>query len=161
MKEIKLSQGRVAYVDDEDYEYLSQWRWFAHRDGKTFYAGRSAMVNGKRKQLWMHREIKNTPLGMEVDHIDHNGLNNQKENLRNCTRFQNAKNTTTHSETGYLGVSFYDFNRKKSKPYRATIWVNGENIHLGTFATPISAAIAYNEAAIKYHGEFANLNLIP
>jgi hypothetical protein len=117
MKEIKLTQGKVALIDDEDYEYFNQWNWFAHKDHHTYYAGRSINVQGHQKQLWMHRELLDTPQGRQVDHIDHNGLNNQKSNLRNCTFSQNMVNKTTCSKTGYLGVSFYDFNRKKSKGY--------------------------------------------
>lgn len=158
MKEIKLTQGKVALVDDEDYEYLSQFKWFAHKDYSTFYAGRSTGRHGK--QIWMHREILGTPDGLIVDHIDHNGLNNQKYNLRNCTHGDNIKNKVTHNTIGYLGVSYYNPKRKKTKPFRATIWINGRNIHLGTFGTAEDAAIAYNKAALKYHGDFANLNII-
>ena len=160
MKLISLTQGQFAQVDDEDFEWLSQWKWLAQKDDHTYYACRSIRKNKRYFTIKMHREIMKTPRELEVDHIDHNGLNNQRHNLRNCTRSENCKNHNTHSLTGYLGVSFYDFNRKKSKPYRATIWVNGGNIHLGTFATAKEAAIAYNNAAIKYHGEFANLNTI-
>jgi hypothetical protein len=62
MKKLKLSQGKVALVDDEDYEWLNQWKWFAHKDCNTYYAGRSEKINGSRKQIWMHRAIMNTPL---------------------------------------------------------------------------------------------------
>ena len=72
MKEIKLSQGKVALVDDDDYEWLIQFKWFAHKDCKTFYAGRTDRQTGK--QLWMHREIMHTEKGMQVDHIDTMGL---------------------------------------------------------------------------------------
>lgn len=73
MKEIKLTMGKVALVDDSDYDWLSQWKWFAHKDNRTFYAGRSTvMPDGRKKQVWMHRVIMETAEGMETDHIDHN-----------------------------------------------------------------------------------------
>lgn len=90
----------------------------------------------------------------------HYGLNNQKSNLRNCTQKQNNANKLNTCNLNYLGVSFYNPKRKKAKPFRATIWVEGGNIHLGTFSTAEEAALAYNNAAIKYRGEFANLNII-
>lgn len=163
MKEIPLTQGEVALVDDEDYVYLSQFKWFVRKkkNENTCYAGRCVRINGRIKQVLMHREILNTPKGVLVDHKDHNGLNNQRDNIRNCDYGQNSSNRVTASKTGYLGVSYYDKKRKKTKPYRATIYHNGKNRHLGTFRTPEEAAIAYNNAASLYHGEFAHLNVIP
>jgi hypothetical protein len=156
MKKLKLSQGKVALVDDEDYEWLNQWKWFAHKDCNTYYAGRSEKINGSRKQIWMHRAIMNTPVGLEVDHIDHNGLNNQRSNLRNCTQSQNHMNQSNMGKSKYKGVSF--FTKKKYKQVRANICVCGSPIYLGSFLTEEEAALAYNEAAKKYFGEFALLN---
>ena len=163
MKQIKLGgKNLFALVDDADYDFLMQWNWCAKRDCNTYYVYRVRQRGEEgATQILMHRVILNTPKGVFVDHKDHNGLNNQRENIRHCTASQNTMNVTTHSKTGYLGVSYYDFNRKKSKPYRATIWIDGGNIHLGTFATKEEAAIAYNKAALEHHGEFANLNIIP
>lgn len=92
MKLIPLTQGQFAVVDDSDYEWLNQWKWYANRNRYTYYAVRSDHTNGIIKQILMHREIMNTPNGMVVHHIDHNGLNNQRCNLKNCTESENQKN---------------------------------------------------------------------
>lgn len=153
MKEIKLTQGKVALVDDEDYEYLNQWFWQAHKHRNTCYAVRSEKIfNGKRPGIKMHRVILNTPSELQVDHKDHNGLNNQKYNLRNCTNSQNKMNVLPMSNTGYLGVYY------QNNLIRAKIRIQKKSIHLGCFKTIEDAANAYDEAALKYFGEFANLN---
>lgn len=149
MKEIKLTQGKVALVDDEDYEYLSQWSWVAIKNRNTFYAQR-----GWRPIIKMHRFIMNPPNDMQIDHIDHNGLNNQKINLRVCTSAQNKMNRRPSGESKYLGVT----REGKSNKWSATISHNNQYIHLGAFKTQEEAAIAYDSAAKIYHGEFANLN---
>ena len=150
MKEIKLTQGKVALVDDEDYEYLNQFKWSFYKSRKTYYANRIKTIKGKGYGMTMHRVIMNTPSNMEVDHIDHNGLNNQKHNLRNCTFTQNRKNKTASGKSKYLGVGF------AGKQIQAHIL----NLYLGSFKTEEDAARAYDNAARKYHGEFANLNII-
>ena len=152
MKEIKLTQGQVALVDDEDYDFLNQWKWYAHKGRKDglFYAGKRN--NGDIKQIWMHRLIMNTSRGLTVDHIDHNGLNNQKCNLRNCSMSQNKMNVTPIGLSKFLGV------HPRNDKYVAQIKVNGKKIYIGTFKTEEDAAHAYDNAAKKYFGEFANLN---
>lgn len=92
MKEIKLTQGKVVLVDDEDYEYLNQFKWYALKNHRTYYAQRVIQNNYIKRTLKMHRVIMDTPCGLEVDHIDGDGLNNQKCNLRNCTFAENRKN---------------------------------------------------------------------
>jgi len=157
MKEIKLNRGFSAKVDDEDYDFLNQWKWYAFTNKYTFYAVRQpSRKEGPRKLIFMHRIIINTPENLEVDHIDHNGLNNQKINLRNCTRGQNQKNRINKKvfSSPYKGV-FYD-----RKYIRSVIYLKHKAIHLGTFKTEESAALAYNKAAIQYHKKFANLNII-
>jgi hypothetical protein len=155
MKEIKLTQGKVALVDDDDYDYLNQWRWYAHKDKNTFYALRKEARNMSRiqKDIKMHRLIMNTPDGMQVDHIDHDGLNNQKSNLRNCTSAQNGKNRQCNHNRKYKGVYIV-----KDK-YVARIHVDGKNCLLGYYETEIEALQSYDNAALKYYGEFASLNL--
>lgn len=156
MREIKLTQGKVARVDDEDFEWLNQWKWFAHQGHGPFYAGRGTFVDGKRGHIWMHRQIMDAPMDMVIDHIDHDGLNNQKSNLRICSRGQNVQNSRRSGSLGFKGVSY--FYKKKKKRFRATIYINGKNIFLGLFYTPEEAARVYDRNAVKYFGDFAWLN---
>ena len=157
MKEIKLTQGKVALVDDEDYEYLNQWKWCVTRDHKdNLYAKRSTYINKKKGSLSMHRLIMNTPEEKQVDHIDHNGLNNQKSNLRNCTHTQNCWNKIPCGKSKYLGVTIYN---QKGKYYiKSAIRIDKKSIHIGQFKTEEEAALAYDNKAKEIFGEFANLN---
>jgi len=173
MKEIELNKKNktknyrkfVAIVDDEDFEYLNNFQWYANKLSNTYYAMEVKSLKS------MHRFIMNAKEGQIIDHKDRNGLNNQKSNLRFCTRTQNQTNRRACGCCKYLGVTFVRPNTKyiskktgkliiyHIKPkYRAAITVNKKYMHLGLFETQIEAAKAYNEAAIKYHGEFANLN---
>lgn len=147
-KQIELTQGQVAIVDDEDFEFLNQWKWFAQKDKNTFYA-----VRGFGKRIRMHRVIMNTPNDMQVDHIDGNGLNNTRANLRNCTVAENTRNRKKPSTntSGYMGVF------PSAKKWRAEI-THGKKIHLGYFDNPVDAAHAYDQAAKEYFGEFAKTN---
>lgn len=156
MKKIPLSQGKVALVDDEDYDYLMQWNWCVKKHRGTYYARRSNWIvgQGQGKATYMHRIIMNTPDNMITDHIDHNGLNNQKTNLRVCTTRDNLRNRTPKGRSGYLGVFYCN----KQRSIYAKINVNRIQSYLGTYATEELAARAYDEAARKIYGEYANLN---
>jgi hypothetical protein len=159
MKRIKLTQSKFALVDDEDYEYLNQWNWYAQKDDKTCYAKRSYSIgNGKQKTIYMHRVIAERMGIHNPDHIDIDGLNNQRNNLREATDNQNKANRTLfkNNTSGYKGVSWNKYNKK----WVAYIRVNKKRIHLGYFNDIKDAARAYNEAAIKYFGEFAVLNKV-
>ncbi len=153
MKEIKLTQGKVAVVDDEDYEYLNQFGWYFN-----VYAVRMISINGEQKKIWMHRLINNTPDGLETDHINHNRLDNRRDNLRTVIKAQNQQNRLPNKNAGsiYKGVCF----QEREKKWRARIQVNGEMINLGYSNSEKDMARAYNKAAIKHHGEFAQLNEI-
>jgi len=152
MKEIKLNHGYVAQVDDEDYEYINQWNWYISKSGDVNYARRDIKVNGKQKHLWMHRVILKIPDDMETDHIDRDGLNNQKGNLRTSTRAQNNINRKTWGKSKYNGVSY---NRGF---IQSQINIDGVRTNLGRFKTEEEAAKRYDEMAEKYYGEYANLN---
>ncbi len=157
MKEIELTQGKVALVDDSDFEWLSQWNWHARTDCKTPYAQRFTRVPRKH-HIKMHRFIISAPIGMEVDHIDGNGLNNQRANLRLATRAQNAANRGKNigNSTGYKGVFRYHAGQLR---WSAQIGNSrGKTIYLGKFSTPEEAARAYDAAARERFGEFAKLN---
>ncbi len=159
MKEIQLNHKKVALVDDEDYEYLNQWKWFAKKCKCTWYPIRMLLLNnGKRKAFPMHKEIMSPPKGMETDHKDHNGLNCQKDNMRNCTRQQNTQNQRKqpNRSSKYKGVCWHKFHNKWS----CRITLNGKTKHLGYFKFEIKAALAYNKAAKGLFGEFACLNII-
>ena len=159
MKEIQLTQGKVALVDDEDFEYLNQWKWYAHNHHGKFYATRSIRINGKKKTVRMHRVIvNNTNPKMHTDHQNGDSLDNRRMNLRICTASENCRNTKKyiHNTSGYKGVTW----NKAVKKWVARIELNKKRNHLGYFIDIKDAAHAYNEAAIKFHGAFAKLNEI-
>ncbi|MHC4462505.1 MAG: HNH endonuclease [Planctomycetota bacterium] len=145
-------------MDPEDYPRLAKHKWYAVKEGRSIYAVRSVTV-GKRQQkgIRMHREIIKAEDGKLCDHINHNGLDNRKTNLRQVNRAQNSwnkrKQKGRHSSQ-YKGVSWFRVDKK----WQARIQANGEKIFLGYFHNEIDAAKAYDQAAKKYHGEFAKLN---
>ena len=159
VKLIKLTQDRWVMVDDEDYDWLNQWKWSAQRGYNTFYAGAwTPMKKWVRRRLQMHRLIVDAPEGLMVDHKDGNGLNNQRSNLRICTHSQNARNQAGNRNrmySRYKGVTWH----KGAHKWQAAI--RGDNkmdYYLGCFIDEQDAAIAYNTAATRLHGEFARLN---
>jgi len=154
-REIPLTQGKVAIVDPEDYEWLNQWKWYAHAHGKRWYAERINWNKGKPFFIRMHRVIMNTPVGMETDHIDMDGLNNQRSNLRVCTRLDNIHNQKARKLSDrhpFKGVY------QKGGKWVVRIRVNRKEILVGSFKDKVEAAHAYDNAARKYHGEFARTN---
>lgn len=167
MKKIKLTQNKYALVDDADFEWLNQWRWCAYSKGgngtKTYYAGSNngkmnpIITNSKVKWVAMHRLITECPKGMMVDHIDGNGSNNQRKNLRICSMNSNSKNRTLNSnnKSGYKGVIYL----KKAKGWRSYIRNNYKYFYGNLKFSKLEAAKEYNKLALKYHGEFARLNI--
>ncbi len=162
MKLIPLTQGKFAMVDDDDFELLNKHKWYAIRDRSVknyekFYVRRTVNVgeNINPKYFLMHRYICGvTDPKIKIDHKDRNGLNCQKKNLRIANASQNCANRTAFGSSKYLGVSFKNANQK----YAVQIMKNKKITHIGYFKSEIDAARAYDEAAIKVHGEFANLN---
>lgn len=157
MKEIPLTQGKAALVDDADYEWLMQWKWHF---GASGYAIRCVRKGG-RQTIRLHRIIINAPNGMEVDHINRDRLDCRRSNLRVVSRAQNQHNAGKHTRKNqgacssqYKGVSW----RKARKVWVAGIGLNRKWIYLGFFNSEIEAARAYDDAACIYHGDFARLN---
>ena len=144
MREIQLTQGKVAQVDDEDFEELNQFKWCAGKYGKMHYAMRqSATLNGKRRIIRMHYAIVGKLPDLEIDHIDGNGLNNQKSNLRFVTHRQNGQNNKNAIKTSqYPGVCL----DKRRNKWIAQIQINGANKFLGYFTSEINAFNTYRKA---------------
>lgn len=155
MKKIKLTRGKYALVDDDDYKLLINRKWYCNDNG---YAAREQRKNGNRYQQYMHREIIGAEKGQEVDHINRNRLDNRKENLRFCTRPENVMNSKKRidNNSGYRGV----FWRTRERKWVSRITINKKRIYTGSFDNKIEAAIAYNNSALKHFGQFALLNTI-
>lgn len=154
MKQIMLTRGLAALVDDEDYEWLSQWKWCAAKNSRSgaFYAAR----NEKPALILMHRQIMSAPRGLVVDHINHNTLDNQRANLRLVTYSQNLANRHKGQSCSsrFLGVSW----DKNAQKWRSTIIVEGQRMHLGMFSDETEAALAYDAAARAYRDGHATTN---
>lgn len=159
-RRIPLTQGKYAIVDPEDFERLNKYKWYASKGGSTFYAVRSAWdpVNKKKRTIKMHRQIINPPYPLVVDHINHNGLDNRKANLRPATKSQNTINKACIKQKGahskYHGVTW----QKSINKWQAQIRINSIQTIIGYYNDEIKAAKAYDTAAKKYHGDFAVLN---
>lgn len=155
MKRINLSQGKFAVVDDEDYDRLSKHKWSYYKspDGCE-----KAVRRAGSRTVYLHREILGFP-NSEVDHINLDGLNNTRQNLRLANRSQNAANRRRQSNnsSGYKGVGWKADRRK----WRAYITKDNRQIHLGYFDNPREAAVAYNRKALELFGEFSLLNAWP
>ena len=115
MKEIKLTQGKVAIIDDEDFERLNQFKWCVKFDWRNWYARRMIRVNGKQTTLYMHRAIVNAPKCVQVDHRNGNGLDNCKENLRLCTHQQNQSNQRNAHKDNKFGIKGVNCHKKNKK----------------------------------------------
>ena len=155
----KHGQFKVL-LDDEDYDkcIVHDWRINWHSPKRTYAMTNIRDEKGKIKTYKMHRYIMGLP-DYNIDHIDGNGLNNQKSNFRKCNCSQNGFNRglNKNNTTGYKGVVLYKAHKRK-KPYHSQIKINRETLSLGYYSTAEAAALAYNKAALKYIGEFAYLN---
>lgn len=161
MRKIKLTQGKWAIVDDEDFDRLSEFRWQATRGLTTWYAKRSYYIKGSSPAKWgielMHRVVIDAKPGMLVDHINHNGLDNRKENLRACSTSQNQGNRrkSKSNKSGYKGVAWHPLVNK----WEVRIRKDRRQVTIGYFTNKKAAARAYDEAATRLFGEYALLNL--
>ncbi len=154
MKQIPLTQGKVALVSDHRFDYLNQWKWHAHNDGNgKWYAVRWEGWP-HRKLIRMHRVIMDAPDDMEIDHWDNDGLNNQDDNLRVCSHNQNqrSKARQANNTSGYKGVIKY------KSGWRWQLKKNGKRIYSIMLPTAEEAARGYDKAAHEHFGKFAILN---
>lgn len=156
VREIPLSRGQVALVDAADYEWLSQWRWSY---GKRGYAYRrlSRTIDAHQHAIYMHHDVLPVPAGMQVDHKNHNKLDNRRANLRLATQHQQARNQPPRRgvhTSRFKGVSRH----VQSSRWRARIRIDGHQISGGLFINEEDAARAYDAMAREHFGEFAWLN---
>lgn len=156
MKKIKLTKGQFALVDYEDYDWITQWKWYALNPAAgIYYAYRRKIINKKVYDIAMHKTIMRCSSNL-VDHINGNSLDNRKENLRICTKQQNNMNRPGDKNTSskYKGVSW----NKLMKKWTAQITINGKSQTLGSYAKEKDAARIYDSLANKIHNKFARLN---
>ena len=158
MKEIPLTQGYVALVDDEDYELVSQYKWLVIPKSYTNYASRTIKLQDKPTSQAMHRLIMGLEHGdkRQIDHINHNGLDNRRNNLRIVTCQENQFNTKKREGglSKYKGVALDRYNEK----WHANITLNEITISIGRFDNEIDAAKMYDRVALREFGEFACTN---
>ena len=162
MKEIILTDGSVCKVDDDDFVFLSKWGWRPQRHCHCTYAVRTRWggEGNPPEIVSMHRVVADAATGLDVDHINRNGLDNRRENLRLCTRGQNNANRgpwNKKKNSKYKGAHLHKM-KNGGTFWAAAICKDYKQIHLGTFKTDRDAAIAYDKAAIELHGEFAYTN---
>ena len=158
------ARPNTALIDDDDASKVNQYEWYSFRVHRCWYVATDFSVHGKAKRIYLHRLVMNAPDKTEVDHINGDGLDNRKENLRIVTHQQNLANQklSEANTSGYKGVTL-DQRKKKDGTSMTPTWMaqtkhNGKRIYLGKFATPELAARAYDRKMIELHGEFARTN---
>jgi len=157
---IPLSQNKYMLVDEKDYPLIKRFKWYAIRRAHIFYAETTIQANNHRQRILAHRLLLGLRPGdrREADHINHNGLDNRQQNLRVADRQKNCRNMRPYKNTTskYKGVA-WDKYRKK---WRAYSKIDGQQKYLGRFDREIDAAVAYNNFASRYFGEYATLNIV-
>ncbi len=158
-RKIPLTQGKFALVDPEDYSRLAKYKWHLAKSPTSLYAARWKRLPAKnsRVKIWMHHQVIHIPAHMVCNHINHNGLDNRKANLRPATVSQNLCNRPkkrTKARSKYKGLEW----DKKQRKWKARIQYNSKKFYLGTFKNENAAAQAYDAAAKKYHKDFATFN---
>lgn len=156
VREIPLTQGKVAIVDESDYSVVSQHKWYADGPFGTYGTYYAVTKVKRHTKVYLHRLILGAHPHWNVDHINCDGLDNRRCNLRPCSQSENIQNARKHRDSlsAYKGVS-RDW---ESRRWRAVIKKNGRSFHLGRFVKEEEAARAYDEAALRLFGEFARLN---
>jgi len=141
MRKIKLTKNQYALVDNDDYDFINKWKWYAMKQPNTYYACRDVRRRGKKRTLWMHRLINKTPRKLKTDHINGNGIDNRKKNLRTATHQQNMINSVRRKKlySKYRGVTWH----KRNQVWMAQITMNYKNVYLGDFKTEKAASNAY------------------
>lgn len=156
MKMIWFTNGQFTLVDDEDYDTVSKEKWHSKEKRGVLYVAGRVVVNEEQVYTYIHRVIMSASLDEFVDHIDGNPLNNQRYNLRICTRSENMMNREKR-KTGSSKHKGVVFNKSAGK-WTARVALNNKRIFLGYFVSEIEAAKAYDIKAKELHGEFAKLN---
>lgn len=157
---IPLTQGQAAVIDDADAALIARYHWWAAKRPHTYYAVTKIKVTpgrrGRRRILHMHQLIMGDPPGMQVDHVNRDGLDNRRANLRVATQSQNKANSGRYrnNASGFKGVYW----RRSHQQWEAQITHQGRRYHLGYFRSPEDAARAYDAKARQLHGAFASCN---
>lgn len=153
MKTLYATNGQVILVDDEDYPNLVGMIWELAPTQHVL-----TRTNGRTKPIMIHHMILPRRDGFEIDHVNGNPLDNRRANLRYCTHAQNMKNRKKHKHSRWEYKGIEKYSRPLKRPWRARIVSDGVRYNLGDFATALEAALAYDDAARKLHGEFARTN---
>lgn len=147
-------------VEEQDYSILQQPGWYVVAKGKDFKVVKDIFCDGKRRKVFLHRILMNPLKGQIIDHINGNGLDNRRSNLRICTQMENSRNCRGRFYTSkYKGVSFLG-RSALHHPWVAQLRAAGKLVYRRCFKYEVDAALAYNTVALRYFGEFARINQV-